>query len=433
MKPVIKLGLIGFGTVGTGVARILLGKTKPHLRGRGFDLALVRIADLDITTDRGIELPPGILTTDAQEILNDPAIDVVIELIGGYEPAKTFTLKAFENGKSVVTANKALIARHGHELFTAAAKANVSYLFEASVGGGIPIIRSLMDGLNANEIQAIYGILNGTTNYILTGMARDGREYGAMLAKAQEMGYAEADPTADVSGSDTLNKIAILSRLAFGIDFELEEIFCEGITRITIEDIKYAHDLGYAIKLLAIAKRHGDGRVEIRVHPTFVSLDAIIAWVDDEFNAIEVYGDAVGRELFYGKGAGMMPTGSAMVSDIVYAASDIVTFAPTNVSRMIVPDDGPSLVPIGELKMRYYLRLMVKDQPGVLAKIAAVFAGRRISIESVIQKAVSQGVSVPLIIMTHEAREGDIQEAMKQFAKLDPVAGDVQLIRVEPV
>jgi len=279
MKPVIKAGLIGFGTVGTGVAQIMLGETKPHLRGRDFDLELVKIADLDITGDRGIPVPSGMLTADASDIITDPDISIVIELIGGYEPARSFTLKAFEQGKSVVTANKALIARYSHELFTKAARANVSYLFEASVGGGIPIIRSLTDGLNANDIGVVRGILNGTTNYILTGMERDEKDYAAMLKKAQKRGYAEADPTEDVSGGDARNKIAILARLAFGADLNVDDIFCEGIERISVEDIQYAHDLGYVIKLLAIAKRHADGRIEVRVHPTLVSLDDIIAWV----------------------------------------------------------------------------------------------------------------------------------------------------------
>lgn len=434
MKRIVNVGLIGFGTVGAGVARIMLGESKPHLRGRDFGLELIKIADLDITTDRGIDLPAGILTTDANEILDDPEIDIIIELIGGYEPARTFTLAAFKAGKSVITANKALVARHGHELFAAAVEANVSYLFEAAVGGGIPIIRSMVNGLNANEIEAVYGILNGTTNYILTGMARDGEDYAPMLAQAQELGYAEADPTADVAGHDALNKIVILARLAFGADLDMDDVYCEGIQQIGIDDIWYAADLGYVAKLLAIAKRHGDGRIEVRVHPTLVPDDSILASVEDEFNAVEVYGDAVGRELFYGKGAGMLPTASAVVSDTVYAASDMVNSVPTYVNRMIVPDDGPEAVPMEELSMRYYLRLMIEDRPGVLAEISQVFAERRISIESLLQvKAASEGEAVPLVIMTHEAREGDMQQAMKQFAELGAVAGEVRLIRVEAV
>ena len=433
MEKIIKVGLIGFGTVGTGVAKIMLGDVKPHLRGRNFGLELVKIADLDITSDRGVPLPEGILTTDVDEVLTDPEINIVIELIGGYEPAKSFTLRAFENGKSVITANKALLAKYGHELFRAAAKANVSYMFEAAVCGGIPIIRGIVDGLNANEIQSIYGILNGTTNYILTGMARDGSDYGEVLSRAQKLGYAEADPTSDVSGDDTRNKLVIIARLAFGADLDVDTVYCEGIENICIDDIKYASELNYKIKLLAIAKKHHDGRVEARVHPTFVPSESILAYVEDEFNAVEIYGDAVGREVFYGKGAGMYPTGSAVVSDTVSVASSIITDAPTNVSRIILNGTGPEMIDISQLTMRYYLRFMVKDQPGVLTQISKIFADQKISIESVIQKGTSDMNHVPLVIMTHEASEGDMQKAMKQFSQLEVVKGNVQLIRVEEV
>ena len=433
MKKAVKVGLIGFGTVGTGVVKIMTGTEKPHLKGRNFGLELVKIADLDITRDRGIVLPDGLLTTNAEEIIDNPDIDIIIELIGEYEPAKSYTLRAFENGKSVVTANKALVARYGKELFEAALKANVSYMFEASVGGGIPIIRGIVDGLNANEIQSIYGILNGTTNYILTGMARDGSDYDEVLDKAQKLGYAESDPTADISGSDALNKIVILARLAFGTDIDVDKVYCEGIENISIEDIEYAWEFGYTIKLLAIAKKHNDGRIEARVHPTMVPSESIMSYVEDEFNAIEIYGDAVGREVFYGKGAGMFPTGSAVVSDTVSIASDITTNAPPNVSRIIISGNSSKMIDISELKLLYYLRFMAKDQPGVLARISKIFADKQISIESVIQKGTSDIDYVPLVIMTHEALEGDMQKAMKQFAQLEMVKGKVQLIRVEDV
>ncbi len=433
MKKAVKVGLIGFGTVGTGVVKIMTGTEKPHLKGRNFGLELVKIADLDITRDRGIVLPDGLLTTNAEEIIDNPDIDIIIELIGEYEPAKSYTLRAFENGKSVVTANKALVARYGKELFEAALKANVSYMFEASVGGGIPIIRGIVDGLNANEIQSIYGILNGTTNYILTGMARDGSDYDEVLDNAQKLGYAEADPTSDISGSDALNKIVILARLAFGTDIDVDKVYCEGIENISIEDIEYAWEFGYTIKLLAIAKKHNDGRVEARVHPTMVPSESIMSYVEDEFNAIEIYGDAVGREVFYGKGAGMFPTGSAVVSDTVSIASDITTNAPPNVSRIIISGNSSKMIDISELKLLYYLRFMAKDQPGVLARISKIFADKQISIESVIQKSTSDVDYVPLVIMTHEALEGDMQKAMKQFAQLEMVKGKVQLIRVEDV
>jgi homoserine dehydrogenase len=433
MKRTVNVGLIGFGTVGAGVARLLYGKEKSFLNGRDFTLELVKIADIDIVRDRGIVIPSGVLTADVNEVLENPSIDIVIELVGGYEPARTFTLRAFENGKSVVTANKALIAKHGTELFTAARAADVSYMFEASVGGGIPLIRSITEGLNANTIQSIFGILNGTTNYILTCMARDGADYRDVLKKAQKLGLAEADPSSDVSGRDALNKIVILARLAFGAELSPENVYCEGIERVGIREIEYAYDLGYIIKLLAIAKRHDDGRVEVRVHPALVSTDSIMAYVKDEFNAVEIHGDAVGRQVFYGKGAGMMPTASAVVSDTVDVAERFLTGAPSTVKRIAVNGDGPGLVPMEELKLRYYLCFTVKDQPGVLARISKVLADGNISIQSVIQIGTASGDYVPLVIMTHEAREGDMQRAMREFGRFDVVKGRVQLIRVEDI
>ncbi|MFC1608277.1 homoserine dehydrogenase [Candidatus Latescibacterota bacterium] len=433
MKSSVKVGLIGFGTVGTGVAKLLLGKNKPYLSGKNFDLELVKIVDLDITTDRGIDIPGNLLTINVDDVLDNPDIGIVVELIGGYEPARSFTLKAFKNGKSVVTANKALIAKHGTELFEAADKAGVSYLFEASVGGGIPILRGLADGLNANNIESISGILNGTTNYILTGMSRDGTDYGDVLETAQELGYAEADPTSDVSGGDALNKIAILARLAYGAVIDIDDIYCEGIEQISVQDIDYAAELGFAIKLLAIAKRRDGNRVEVRVHPTLVPTDSIMAYVEDEFNAIEVYGDAVGREVFYGKGAGMMPTASAVISDTVNIAGSLACGNPTPVRWIVPTNGGPELVNIEEVCLRYYLRFTVKDQAGVLARISRIFADAEISIESVIQIGTSDNDCVPLVIMTHEALEGNMQKAMRLFEQLDIFESRIQLIRVEEI
>ena len=431
MKRTVKVGLIGFGTVGAGVAKILLDGGKPHMRGRDFDVELVRIADLDIVTDRGVDTNACMLTTDAAAVLDDPDIDIVVELIGGYEPARSFTLRAFENGKSIVTANKALIALHGSELFEKATAADAWYMFEASVGGGIPILRGLLNGLNANRLESVHGILNGTTNYILTGMARDGSDYDDVLKRAQKLGYAEADPTSDVSGGDALNKLVILSRLAFGANLNLDDVYCEGIEKITIRDIRYAAELGFTVKLLAIAKRHGDGRIQARVHPTLVPAGSMMAAVEDEFNAVEIFGDAVGREIFYGKGAGKMPTASAVVSDIMDIASGFIGGAPSNVKRILASDSLAELVDIGELDMRYYLRFSVADRPGVLSRIAQVFADEGISIESVIQKGAEDTKSVPIVIMTHAARERAMAKAMQRFGELDVVRGPVQLIRVE--
>ena len=364
MKNSIKIGLIGFGTVGTGVAKLLFEENKPLLRDREIDIDLIKIADLDITTDRGICIPDGILTTNVDEILDNPEIGIVIELIGGYEPARSLTLRLLKRGKCVVTANKALIAKYGKELFEAANKAGVSYLFEASVGGGIPIIRGLNNGLNANTIESVYGILNGTTNYILSGMTRDGVDYDEILAMAQKLGYAEADPTSDVSGKDALNKIVILVRLAFGADLDVETVFCEGIENLTVQDIDCAGQLGYAVKLLAIAKRHEGNRIEVRVHPTLVPSESIMAYVEDEFNAVEVNGSAVGRELFYGKGAGMMPTASAVVSDCIDIAARLNTGTRVNFNRHMIEGNGIELVAIEDITMRYYIRFTAIDQPG---------------------------------------------------------------------
>jgi homoserine dehydrogenase len=433
MKDIVKVGLIGFGTVGAGVAKIMCGQQKPHLRGRAFCLDLIKIADLDITTDRGVDVPEGALTTRIEDILDDPEIDIIIELIGGYEPARQITLTAFEKGKSVVTANKALVAKHGSELFRAATRANVSYMFEASVCGGIPLLRGIFDGLNANIIESIHGILNGTTNYILTGMMRDGLEYNDVLARAQELGFAEADPTSDISGSDALNKIVILARLAFGASLDIDKVHCEGIENVTIQDINYARELGYTIKLLAIARRNDDGRIEARVHPTFVPSDSVMASVEDEFNAVEIIGDAVGSEIFYGKGAGMMPTASAVVSDVMDIASRILTGAPVNVSRIIIDDNSLESLDFSELSLKYYLRFTALDRSGVLAGISKIFGDENISIESVIQKGKSEKDHVPIVIMTHEAREGDMQRAMNKFGELDTVRGKVQLIRVQKI
>jgi homoserine dehydrogenase len=433
MNNTVKIGLIGFGNVGTGVAKLLLSDEKPFLRGRSFEVELVRIADLDITTSRDVEVPAGMLTTSVDDILDDPDIGIVVELIGGLEPARTMTLRAFAGGKSVVTANKALVAQHGDELFRAAKKAGVSYMFEAAVGGGIPIIRSIMDGLNANSIERVYGILNGTTNYILTGMTRDGLSYDDVLESAQELGFAEADPTSDVSGGDALNKLVILSRLAFGASLDVNDVFCEGIEGIELDDIQYAGELGYEVKLLAIAMRREDGRVEARVHPTLVPETSVLASVEDEFNAVEVYGDAVGREIFYGRGAGMMPTASAVVSDAVDIALRVLTGAPANTARIISGGDGPEGVPMEDVVTRYYLRFDVTDAPGVLADIASILADERISIESVIQVGTSKTNHVPLVIMTHEAREGAMQRAMGRFEDMNAVSGTVRLMRVESV
>lgn len=316
MKPRIGVGIIGFGTVGTGVAKVLLDNAALIRRRVGVPIELIRIADLDVTRDRGLALPPGVLTTDAKQVLNDPAIDIVIELIGGYDTAKRVILEAIAAGKHVVTANKALLALHGEEIFEAAARKGVELGFEASVGGGIPVIRALTEGLAGNTIQSIYGIINGTSNYILSRMTREGHSFEAVLKDAQQAGYAEADPTFDVAGIDSAHKLAILVSLAYGTPVNFKEIYTEGITHITPTDIAYAKEFGFTIKLLGIAKLM-DGEVEARVHPTMLPSISPIAQVEGVYNAIQLVGDAVGDVVLYGRGAGSLPTGSAVVSDVI--------------------------------------------------------------------------------------------------------------------
>jgi len=430
MKGKIGVGLIGFGRIGRGVVKLFLGPGKSSRWFKKFGLELRKIADLDISTDRGVEIPPGILTANGWEIIEDDSIDIVVELIGGLEPARSFILGALERGKSVVTANKAVLAAHGDELFRTAAEKGVGLMFEASVGGGIPIIRSIRQGLSSNRVESIYAILNGTTNYILTKMESEGLSFDEALEKAQREGYAEADPSLDVDGRDAAQKLIILLRIAFGISAREEDIYTEGIRRITMDDLLYAKELGYAVKLLAIAKRRGD-RVEARVHPVMIPSGAILTHVRNEYNAIEIVGDATGPQLFYGKGAGEMPTASAVIGDIVDLAERSLYRIPSRVDELLASDESLSLMPMGELEMSYYFRFKVIDKPGVLASIARILADENISIDSVIQKGRAEGQTVPLIIMTHEARESSVMKAVERLDALPVVTDRTMVIRVE--
>ncbi len=323
MKTEIGVGLIGFGTVGTGVARVLIDNAEVIRRRVGVPIKLVRIADLDITRDRGVAIPSGVLTTDIQQVLEDPRVDIVIELMGGYGLAKRVILDAVQRGKHVVTANKALLAVHGEEIFAAASRRGIDLGFEASVGGGIPVIRALMEGLAANNIQSIYGIINGTSNYILSRMTSEGQRFEVVLEEAKRAGYAEADPTFDVAGTDSAHKLTIMVSLAYGTPVNFKEIYTEGITGLTPLDIAYAKEFGFTIKLLAIAK-FSDGEIEARVHPTMVPSASQIAKVDGVYNAIQLVGDAVEDVVLYGRGAGSMPTGSAVVRDVMSIARDLL-------------------------------------------------------------------------------------------------------------
>ena len=372
MKSRIGVGIIGFGTVGTGVAKVLLDNAELIRRRVGVPVELLRIADLDISRDRGIRLPPGILTTDAKQVLNDPAVDIIVELIGGYDVAKRVIMDAIHAGKQVVTANKALLALHGEEIFEAAARKGVDLGFEASVGGGIPVVRALTEGLAGNTIQSIYGIINGTSNYILSKMTHEGHGFETVLKDAQQAGYAEADPTFDVAGIDSAHKLAILVSLAYGTPVNFKEIYTEGITHITATDIAYAKEFGFVIKLLGIAKLV-DGEIEARVHPTMVPSASPIAQVEDVYNAIQLVGDAVGDVVLFGRGAGSMPTGSAVVSDVIAIGRNLLKGAVGLVPAASFQQDQRRplrMKPMEEISSLYYLRFTVVDRPSVLAQIA---------------------------------------------------------------
>lgn len=428
-----RVGIIGWGTIGSGTAKILIEEQDLIKQKLGWPLVLAKIADLDITTPRPVQVDSELLTTDASEIINDPDIDVVVELIGGYEPARTFILQAIEAGKHVVTANKALLAVHGHEIFQAAARSKVEVLFEPSVGGGIPIIRSMKEGLSANHINYFFGILNGTSNYILTKMTNEGIDFTEALAEAQEQGYAEADPTFDVEGVDAAHKLVILVGMAYGFRIGMDDIHVEGISRLDPVDIQFADEFGYVIKLLAISSRQND-RVEARLHPTMIPKGHLLAEVSGPFNAVHINGDAVGDILLYGAGAGMMPTASAVVSDIIELARNNRVGAALRVPSLgwrNLTDEGLSLKPMEEVVTPYYFRFSALDRPGVLSKISGVLGSFGISISAVIQKGREVDGAVPIVMLTHEAREADVRKALDKMDSLDVVRDSTVMIRVE--
>ncbi|MBI5212303.1 MAG: homoserine dehydrogenase [Nitrospirae bacterium] len=427
MKDKINVGIIGFGTVGTGTAKILFENSELIKKRTGIDLVLKRIADLDIKRDRGIKVPEGVLTTDADAVINDPDIDVVVELMGGIRPAKDFIIQAIKNKKHVVTANKALLATEGNEIFAEAEKNGVEVGFEASVAGGIPIIKVLREGLVANNIVAVYGIINGTSNYILTKMTDEKVEFSDALKEAQRLGYAEADPTFDIEGIDTAHKLTILSSLSYGIPLSYNEVYKEGITKITAQDIEFASELGYKIKLLAITKL-SNGEIEMRVHPTMIPNEYLISKVDGVFNAVYVEGDAVGSTLYYGRGAGDMPTGSAVVADIV----DIVQRGNGQKAKGIgYASADYKIRKMEDIESMYYFRFSAMDQPGVLSKISGILGNYNISIASVIQKGRRLGGSVPLVVLAHTAKERDVLNAIKEIDNLPVVSDKTLFIRVE--
>jgi homoserine dehydrogenase len=432
MNP-INVGIIGFGTVGSGTVEILL-KNRDIITGRvGSEIVIKKIADLDIATDRGLPIVSDLLSTDPMEIIRDPDIHIVVELIGGLTHAKEFILKAMEAGKHVVTANKALLAECGGEIYQAAEKFGVSLAYEASVGGGIPVIRALREGLSANRIQTIMGILNGTSNYILTRMTRNGLLYDKAVEEAIRLGYAEDPPTLDVDGTDAAHKLAILVSIVFGVPVPFHSIYREGIDRLTPEDIRFAAEFGYCLKLLAISRIQG-ARVEARVHPAMVPLDHIMANVNGVYNAIYLEGDFVGPNLYYGYGAGKKPTGSSVVADLMHLARQIRCGATSLLPPLahVRPElMDVAIQPIEELCTSYYLRCSAKDSPGVLSKISGILGENDISIYSVIQKGREVGGSVPVVMLTHEAKESSVRKALKQMEQLDVLTDKTMTIRVE--
>lgn len=429
----IHIGILGLGVVGTGVADLLTRKSRLLASRTGAHLNLKTIADLDIDTNRGIDLSTPALVTDAMAVLTDPDIDVVVELIGGHTPARQFIMTALENGKHVVTANKALLAACGGELVETARKNRVDLAFEASCGGCMPIIKTLRESLVANDIKSMSAILNGTCNYILSRISKDGSTFEEALKKAQELGFAEAEPSLDIDGHDTAHKLAILNALAHGMEINLSDIHVEGIRDITPMDIEFAKSFGYTIKLLAIGKRHKD-HVEARVHPTMIDNTNPLSHVDHSMNAIAIDADATGKTMLYGHGAGMMPTASAVLSDIADIARNIISGTTGRVPILGYPQENIRHIPIlsmNELMTRYYLRFEAQDHPGVLSRIAGILGENKISISSVQQQGRNASGTVPVVMITHTAKEEWIQRALGRITETDCVIKRPMVIRIE--
>jgi homoserine dehydrogenase len=439
MAKAVGVGLVGLGTIGTGVAKVLRKNADVIAQRLGFPLRLVRIADLDTTRDRGIDLAGIRFDADSEGLIRDPEVEIVIELIGGYDAARRLTLAAIEQGKHVVTANKALLALHGKEIFAAAARRGVEIAFEASVGGGIPILRSLREGLAANRIESLHGIVNGTTNYVLCEMEKSGAPFEVVLKRAQELGYAEADPSFDVDGIDAAHKLTLLVAMAFGAQLTFKEVPSEGIRGITPLDFEAAEEFGYRIKMLAIGRERvgseGGRAIEARVHPTLIPAESLLAKVEGAMNAIAVHGDAVGRTLFYGAGAGELPTASAVVGDLMEIAREVRRGSRGRVAPLaFLPDHLEPLpvVPLGELEGRCYLVFQAADRPGVLGRIATVLGEHGISIESVLQKKPpASGAAVPVLLFTHPAREAAVRRALASIDRLPEIAAPTRLVRIE--
>jgi homoserine dehydrogenase len=432
MKP-INVGLLGLGTVGGGTLTVLRRNAEEITRraGREIRVTMAAVRNLDKAKAIAGDLT---LTTDANDVVNHPDIDIVVELIGGYSPAKELVLKAIANGKHVVTANKALLAVHGTEIFKAAQEKGVMVAFEAAVAGGIPIIKALREGLTANRIEWIAGIINGTTNFILTEMRDKGLAFDTVLAEAQRLGYAEADPTFDIEGVDAAHKLTIMAAIGFGIPMQFDKAYTEGISKLTKEDIAYAEELGYRIKLLGITKRTDKG-IELRVHPTLIPAKRLIANVEGVMNAVLVKGDAVGATLYYGRGAGAEPTASAVVADLVDVTRMHTADPEHRVPHLAFQPDALSdapVLPIDEVRTAYYLRLKAFDKPGVLADVTRILADLDISIDAMIQKEPAEGEElVDVIILTHQAVEKAVNQAIAKIEGLSSISGKITKIRME--
>jgi len=438
-QKVFRIGMLGFGTVGSGAAKLILESVPPLKDKTGIDLRIHKVAVKDLRKPRQLGLPKTIFTTNPHEIVNDPQVDIVVEVIGGLEPAKALVLQALKNGKAVVTANKALLATHGKELFEAAVAHHTSIGFEASVCGGVPVIGAIRDGLVGNRIESIHGILNGTTNYILTRMIEGKASYAQGLYEAQSNGYAESDPTLDVNGTDAAQKLVLLSDLGFHSTFSFSDVHVEGIEGIDLADVTYAAQLGYTMKLLAIAKRRNPGAdpdevpggLEMRVHPTLIPFSHPLANVRDVNNAVLVKGDATGEVMLYGRGAGMLPTGSAIVADILDAARGSARQTFTKLQFFQNPRADLPVIPIDKVRSRFYVRFNVLDKPGVMGKLATVLGSHGVSIASVIQKEPHESGNVPIVMLTHNTIEERFRVAMDEIKGLDFAKKSCAFYRVE--
>jgi homoserine dehydrogenase len=433
MKP-INVGLLGIGTVGGGTFTVLTRNQEEITRRAGRPIRIVKVADRNLALAREVTKGTVEVTDDAFSVVADPAIDIVVELIGGTTVAKELVLKAIESGKHVVTANKALLATHGNEIFAAAQKKGVIVAFEAAVAGGIPIIKAVREGLSANRIEWIAGIINGTTNFILTEMREKGLAFDDVLAEAQRLGYAEADPTFDVEGIDAAHKLMILAAIGFGIPMQFDKVYTEGITKLTRDDIRYAEQLGYRVKLLGITKRTNNG-VELRVHPTLIPEKRLIANVNGAMNAVLVKGDAVGPTLYYGAGAGAEPTASSVVADLVDVTRMETADPHQRVPHLAFQPDQLSdlpILPMSEVRSAYYLRMRAQDKPGVLADVTRILAELGISIDAMVQKEPAEGeTQADIIILTHVTVEKNVDQAIARIEALPAISGKVARIRVE--